>query len=82
MKLSAETQRALRLYGKVAAILGLGGTCAGVGIAFRLIAKEGASNAAVIGLSLSASVRVTLLLAALALAGCVLYERVRSRRAA
>lgn len=79
MKLSAETQGALQRYGHVAPFIGLGGTCVGIVTGFRLIDKGSASDAGVVGLGLLVSVGATLLMAVLALAGCFVYERVRSR---
>jgi biopolymer transport protein ExbB/TolQ len=82
MKLSAETRGVLRRYVHLAPIIGLGGTCVGMATAFRLIARGSESDSGVLGMSLSVSVGATLVMVVLGLAGCFLYERVKSSRAA
>jgi len=82
VKLPAEPRSALARYSHVAPIIGLGGTCVGIATGFLLIDMGSATDARVLGLSLSASDGATFLLAILALAGCFLFERVRSGRAA
>jgi biopolymer transport protein ExbB/TolQ len=82
MTLSAEARGALRRYAHLAPIIGVVGTSVGIVKAFRIIGDGNVSVAGVVGLSLSMSVAATLFVVLLVLAGCFVYERQRSSRAA